>query len=97
MPSPREILLVATLLCAGCTQFPDLDARLSAEARAAPYPALVPLEQITARDQPSRITTEQDTVMAARIAALRLRAAGLRGSVLDGSSRARLQAGVEPL
>ncbi len=91
------LIMVALFYAPGCTQFPELDDSLSPAAQAAPYPTLVPLERIMAIGSSPRIEVGPDEMMAARIAALRLRAARLQGSVLDSPSRVRLQAGVTPL
>jgi hypothetical protein len=89
--------MFALSLPPACTQFPELDDSLSPDARAAAYPTLVPLERIRAFGSSPRLEEGSDETMAARIAALRMRAARLQGSVLDSPSRARLQAGVTPL
>jgi len=95
---PTLALIAALGLAAGapgCTQFPDLDASVTDAARAGPYPDLVPLDGLQARLATSRIAPDTLPAIEARIARLRARAARLRGSVVDGATRARMQAGVQ--
>ncbi|QDC10227.1 hypothetical protein FHY55_13645 [Oceanicola sp. D3] len=86
----------ALLLClalAGCTQFPELDAVVSASAKSAAYPRLQPLDSVLARANSS--TNDPDAVrgnLAARVAALRARAARMRGPIVEPSIRARMNA-----
>jgi hypothetical protein len=56
----------------GCANFPALDGTISDAARAAPYPTLTQLPQITA------VAPEDEDQLAARVAALQARAARLR-------------------
>lgn len=93
---PLLAMLVLPVL-AGCSQFPDLDDAVSPGARDAAYPALIPVERIRARVPEARLAPEAEDTMTARVSALRLRAARLRGAVIDDPSRARLKAGVTPL
>ncbi len=86
----------ATLaLTVACTQFPALDRTITDDLSNADYPALVPLGPVLARAQTSRVEPEQATAaIDARVAALRTRAARLRGSVLSGRERQRLAQGL---
>lgn len=81
-------------LVAACTQFPDLDGALSDTARDAPYPDLLPVEELNARITSPRITPETTAGITARVAALKARAANLRGSVIDSPTRERMSIGV---
>lgn len=89
--------LLCLSLCLGtaCTQFPDLDGTITANAEQADYPALVPLETLQApvveEDGPN---ANPEAALAARSAALRARAARLRGAVVDDSTRTRMSQGV---
>jgi hypothetical protein len=89
-------LLVLPLLALGaCTQFPALDATITPELEAAPYPDLVPLEPLLARAQAGQsdpVAVRSD--LEGRLGRLRARAAGLRGSVLTGRERQRLEEGL---
>ncbi len=96
----RAILLLVLAgpfaLVGACTQFPALDRTITPELEAADYPALVPLGPViaAARDtdtDPARTTAAID----ARVAALRARAARLRGAVLSGPERQRLAEGLQ--
>ena len=82
--------LFCVALLAACTQFPELDENLSPQARAAPFPELVPVEDLRAELTEARITNETTTSLEARVASLRARAARLRGTVIDRTSRNRL-------
>ncbi|QFT92164.1 hypothetical protein FIU86_04880 [Roseovarius sp. THAF9] len=82
--------LTLTLALSGCTQFPELDNGTSLETRRAPYPDLLPVEDLRARVAAPRASEQTTRMLEARVAALRARAARLRGSVIDGTSRARL-------
>lgn len=72
-PCP-SLILVAAL--AACSQFPDLDAAIDAETRAAPYPDLVPLETLDARMGGFRITPDGSDAIAARADGLEARTRG---------------------
>lgn len=97
---PALAVLILTAVTA-CAQFPDLDAALSPGAAGAAYPDLVPVEQLKAQMPRAETTFDADDPtaprMAARIAALRARAASLRGTVIDSPTRARMEVGVPPI
>ncbi len=92
----RAHLLSALLLLTGaCTQFPDLDPTLTPALEAAEYPTLVPLAPMLAAAQTPGVEPAQAAAtIDARVAALRSRAARLRGSVLNGPERQRLAQGL---
>ncbi|ATI41279.1 hypothetical protein CBW24_04195 [Pacificitalea manganoxidans] len=57
MPRALPILtLCLAPLLAGCTEFPELDAAITPEARQAAYPTLLPIDQITGPAYQTRIT-----------------------------------------
>ena len=89
---------VIFVLTVGCTQFPALDGTIDAAARAAPIPALQPLApllaQADATQANSQITAASVAALDDRIAALRARAAGLRGPVIERATLARMRRGV---
>lgn len=89
------ILLTLAAILAGCSQFPALEDSVSPAAKNAPFPALVPVEDIQARAAPEAITPETLPGVEARVARLKARASRLRGSVLDRPSRERLAQPVE--
>lgn len=92
----RAALILSLALLTGCTQFPELEAATSAEARAAPYPRLVPLEGLLAGAQVTGLEPETGTRLAARAAALRGRAARLRrAAALSPADRAMLLRAIE--
>ncbi len=83
--------LLFCLALAGCTQFPELDAVVSPSAKSAPYPRLQPLDDILAQANAS--TTDPVAVsanLAARVAALRARAAVLGAPIVEADVRARM-------
>jgi hypothetical protein len=87
--------LLATLVIAACAQFPDLDTRTTRAAMNAPYPSLVPTEALLAGLPPPERGEVIARGLSGRAAALRARAAALRArAVIDGATRARLQAAV---
>lgn len=88
----RAALLICLALT-GCTQFPELDAVVSASAKSAAYPRLQPLDGVLAQANAS--TTDATAVrgsLAARVAALRARAARMRGPIIEPAIRARMNA-----
>jgi len=90
----RFFFLAAAL--SACTQFPELDVTVPASAKNAPFPELKPLEPLLAPG--SRLASDNaqtEATLAARVAALRTRAAGLRGNVIDPQTRTRMRAGVD--
>lgn len=94
MPLRLAFVICLTVALWGCTPFPDLDSALSDGARDAPYPALLPVETLTARAADPQITPGTGPGIEARVASLRARAARLRGSVIDNRTHQRLSAGV---
>lgn len=93
MPPARHLILC--LMLAGCADAPSLDGCISAAAAAAPYPTLEPLAPLLARAAlPGRITPVSTIQMDGSAAALRARAAALRGPVVDAATRARMQRGI---
>lgn len=89
--------LCGTLTLSGaCTQFPDLDRTLTPELQASDYPALVPLAPVLASAQATGVEPERATArIDGRVAALKARAERLRGSVLTGRERQRLERGLQ--
>ncbi len=95
MPRIPVILLLVILPISGCTDFHELDGQISAQARAADFPSLLPLDQILSGAQDVQITPETTAGLSARLARLRARAARLRGPVLSRSDRQQLRAAVQ--
>lgn len=85
--------LIAAL--AACAQFPELDRTITPELQAADFPALVPIGPLIAGAQTDGVDAGQaNAQIDARVAALRARAARMRGSVLTGRERQRLAQGL---
>lgn len=86
--------LVAATTLAACSQFPELEEDAALGARDAPYPELVPAESLRAQVPGAQITDDSQAALDTRIARLRSRAARLKGTVVDGGTRARMSQGV---
>lgn len=96
MKRARLLLALAgpLVLMAACTQFPALDRTITPELAAAEYPALVPLGPVLAAARTPGVDPVQSTAaIDGRVAALRARAARLRGAVLSGAETQRLAQG----
>ncbi len=88
-----RVFIASILLALGaCTQFPELDDRLSETARRSDYPALVPLEPLlAARSAPADRGPDITGSLQSRVASLNARASRLRRNVLSNAERARLR------
>lgn len=93
---PRRLIAISMLSVlglAGCGAWPDPQIPGDAAARAAPWPTLLPISAILAGAPAAAAGPAAPP--AERIAALRSRAAALRGPVIDGAARARLSRGID--
>jgi len=85
------------LICLGaCATFPELDDRIDAAARDAPYPTLTditPLLMQANTRAPVDNTVAQD--IAGRVSGLTARADALRGGIIEPSVRARMGRGID--
>ncbi|AXI44400.1 hypothetical protein C1J02_14235 [Sulfitobacter sp. SK011] len=89
-------LSLALLALSACTQFPALDRTITPALENADYPALVPLDPLLASATAGRVDAVQtEAALNARVARLRARAARLRGSVLSGREKQRLEQGLQ--
>lgn len=87
---------IALLFAAGCTPFPQLDDSIRPEVRNADYATLVPLSTLQTSTDPIRIDPAQTQAqLNGRLAGLRARADRLRGTVLSGREKQRLQEGLQ--
>jgi hypothetical protein len=93
----RAFLVALSLpALAACAQFPELDHTQTTRLENADYPALIPIEPILARaDAPRPDLTREESVLNARLAALRARADRMRGTVLSGAEKQRLENGLK--
>jgi len=85
-PSPFTLiaLLTALSLAPACTPVPELNDTVTADLRAAPYPALIPLEPALAQNAPEPQKAEElEQQMQARQAALNARAQRLRTRAVE--------------
>ena len=87
-------LLIPALLVAlsACSDFPELEDTVDSDAT---YPALVPIESLTARAPDPRIEPETAPDTQSRIDRLKSRAARLQGDVIDNDTHERMQDGIE--
>jgi len=95
-PYMRLIVMIAILGLGACATFPELDGTIDATAKSTDYPTLLPLAPLLAlsdRGTP-QITAASLADFNTRLAALRARAALLRGPVIGTAIRARMQRGV---
>ena len=84
-------ILVIAALFAGCTQFPELDAAVSEEAKAADYLDLVPSEQLLNRQHESRLSATTGNSLLARAERLQARARILRSiTAVNDETRLRI-------
>ncbi|MBY6002674.1 hypothetical protein KUV62_02065 [Salipiger bermudensis] len=87
------LLLLLPLALTGCASFPDLDAARTPGVERAPFPALLPLDDLT-RAPLTRATPELREGIEDRAEGLRARAARLQGPVVSEGDRARMDGGV---
>lgn len=93
---PFLVLLATLSLVGACAEFPALERTITPELTAADYPALVPLGPVLASAQSVGTEPVQATAtIDGRVSALKARAARLRGSVLSGRERQRLEKGLQ--
>ena len=95
---PDRLVLLAffALTAAACTPFPEFDDTRLEAARAAPYPTLVPVEDLTGSVPDKEIKPRDAKEMDDRVKRLRDRADGLRDASIDPETRARMDRGIQP-
>lgn len=91
-PAFAQILCLAAIGLAGCTTFPELDAAVSEEAKAAEDPELLDRRRFLVPYESQTIGTETQATLEAEAAGLRTRASGLSGAVIDSATRSELEA-----
>lgn len=95
---PNLACLICLFVLTACTEFPALEGTIAPAQANAPYPDLVPLAPLIA--QANAGSAAQDSAQNAqaaldpRLAALRARAARLRGPVIPPAQAARMRRGV---
>ena len=88
----RLLSCLAVIGLVACAEFPELDGTINPDVAALPYPQLEPLDPVlAAADATPATAPESIAATKARADALRARAAGLRGPVLDATTQDRLQ------
>lgn len=92
---PALVLCTTLAALAACAEFPALEGRVTPAVADLPPPALVPLGPVLSRATTATQTTAATPAdLSARVAALRSRAARLRGPVIPAATRARMLRGV---
>ena len=88
----RISLLLFIMLTTACAQnLPATHSTISQTALDAPYPKLVPIDQLIAKAKNGSKIVAQTKTLEARVARLKNRAAALKGrSVFDGATRLKL-------
>lgn len=97
MRRPLCLTLFAAIALAACTDFPQLDAAISEEAKRAEYPVLVPVAGLLVKREEGRITEATGLQLQSRAANLRARANLLRGQPIDEETRLRLRGSLRRL
>ncbi|MEO3415719.1 hypothetical protein AAFO92_13765 [Roseovarius sp. CAU 1744] len=93
---PAHVLFpVLVAVLSACNEFPALDDTVDSDARNAPYPELVPIEQLNAQAPDPRIKPETAPQTQARIDRLKSRASRLKGDVVDAETQQRMRDGIE--
>ncbi len=96
MPCPPRLslmILLAALSLGGCARMPDLGPEAASAARSTSWPALAPIAELHAAAASLPDATQYGTAadaLDARAAALRQRAAALRGPTIDPATLKRL-------
>ncbi|MDV7145699.1 hypothetical protein R3X27_23700 [Tropicimonas sp. TH_r6] len=90
MRASFPILIPALVALAGCAQFPELDATVTEEARAAPAPELVDNSVVLGPASEAILDEETQADMEARAAALEARAEAASGPVISPEEKAEL-------
>lgn len=88
-----RIWIVLGLGVSACADFPEVDAALASGSASRDYPALLPFEDLLAAPE-ARVSATDEAALLARAEALRNRADGLRGPVIDRATRDRMAGGV---
>lgn len=91
MRTARLIALFCAASLSACAEFPELDAQITSEMRRADYPSLISTQSLQGPPAPL-ITPQSQGALSARVAALKARAARLRGSVVSPATKRRLRA-----
>lgn len=94
----RLLPLILLTLLPACAEFPAVAARVPEVERQGEPPPLVPIASILSQARGpgvAQAAERQGQSVLGRVAALRARAAGLRGPVLSPANRARLARGVD--
>lgn len=91
MHRPLPALCLALALFTACSPAPQIGQPLSNTARAADYPAILPLDGLLAQQNAAPDIPTLTAPLSGRAAALRARAASLRATIVDAETRTRMQ------
>ncbi len=86
--------LAAASLC-GCVQVPELDLAISDSAKAAPYPELIPVEDIRAGIPKPRISGQTQPALESRTDGLRRKVDSRQSPVIDPKTKDRMLRGID--
>lgn len=92
---PPALCFALVFTLTACAEPYPVAPDLAAEGADAPYPALVPAEQIAAQVPPATATATPTEAIGSRAARLRARAKRLRGPVIDAETNERMRRGVD--
>lgn len=81
--------LLAVLIL-GCSGPPDIGSHMSDAAQRTDYPSILPLDALLASRPDTSAAVAFAAPLANRASALRARAAGLRGPIIDASTKSRM-------
>lgn len=91
----RAIVILPLLAFSACAQFPELEGTVKPNVENSEYPRLLPLEPILAHANATTVDPVfEQANLQGRLAGLRARANRLRGSVLTGAEKQRLEQGL---
>ena len=91
----KRLCVMLSLVPLGCGDIPALDQAVSPAAERADYPALVPLDGILDTTGDRIAGPDLEASLDRRLAALRARAAALRGPVMTETDKARLEVDID--
>ncbi len=98
MKASFSLFAVTLIALAGCGQIPALEGTVSESALRAPYPRILPLDEVLAAAETSRVGAEEAGARTdARARALQARAAILRRPINSPEDAAAIRASLESL
>ena len=89
-----RVWIIFCMWLTACAEFPEVDASLEQGESNTEYPELLPFDDLLSSDDP-QLSESDDDVLLARAEALRNRADGIRGPVIDSPTRERMEDGIQ--